>query len=75
MSDERVQFTITVEDKASEKIAELRQRLAEQALRYPTERPSWLGMYQPWPCGRCGREVDDSEPHACRPTVAQEVRR
>lgn len=70
MSDERVQFTITVEGKASERLAELRQRLAEQALRYPVDRPGWLGMYQPWPCGRCGREVDDSELHACLPDPA-----
>lgn len=49
---------------AAERAAELLK--ARNLLRYPAGRPYWLGMYQPWPCGRCGREVDDSEPHACR---------
>lgn len=34
-------------------------------MRYPTGRPGWLGEYQSWPCKRCGRDVDDSAPHAC----------
>lgn len=37
------------------------------AKRYPTDRPRWLGTGQPWPCGRCGREVDDEDPHTCVP--------
>lgn len=36
-------------------------------LRRPARRPGWLGEYQPWPCGRCGREVDDSAQHYCQP--------
>ena len=35
--------------------------------RYPADRPGWLSEYQEWPCGRCGREVDASEPHECMP--------
>lgn len=35
--------------------------------RYPDGRPGWLGEWQPWPCGRCGREVDGAEKHACQP--------
>jgi hypothetical protein len=38
-------------------------------MRYPTGRPGFLGEYQPWPCGRCGNEVDDSERHDCQPTA------
>ncbi len=36
---------------------------------YPERRPGWLGEYQPWPCGRCGTEQDDSGPHNCIPTA------
>ncbi len=39
-------------------------RLAD--LRYPEDRPIWLGTGQPWPCGRCGNEVDEETPHECR---------
>lgn len=39
--------------------------------RWPTDRPGWLGTGQPWPCGRCGREVDDESSHTCV-TVSQE---
>ena len=38
---------------------------AETEMLYPADRPRWLGEFQPWPCGRCGREVDDSERHRC----------
>lgn len=40
---------------------------------YPTGRPSWLGTYQSWPCGRCGDEHDDSEPHNCVPADTEVV--
>lgn len=33
--------------------------------RYPANRPNWLGTWQPWPCGRCGKEVDNAEAHDC----------
>jgi hypothetical protein len=33
---------------------------------YPTGRPSWLGPWQPWPCGKCGQHVAD-ELHDCQP--------
>lgn len=36
-------------------------------MRWPTRRPARLGTYQPWPCGACGCDVDDSGPHNCRP--------
>jgi len=36
-------------------------------MRYPTGRPGWLGTYQPWPCGRCGKEEDAADPHDCQP--------
>ena len=38
--------------------------------RFPEGRPSWLGEWQPYPCGRCGREVDDVAPHECAERVA-----
>ncbi len=41
---------------------------AVEDLRYPANRPGWLGTYQSWPCGRCGRDVDDSQKHQCSPT-------
>lgn len=34
-------------------------------MRYPLDRPRWLGEWQPWPCGRCGKQVDNAEPHEC----------
>ncbi len=36
-------------------------------MRLPQGRPGWLGEYQPWPCGRCGDEVDDADRHDCQP--------
>ena len=39
------------------------------ATRYPSNRPNWLGRDQPYPCGRCGREEDDAEPHECVPVA------
>lgn len=36
-------------------------------MRYPSKRPGWLGRDQPYPCGRCGQEEDDAEPHECVP--------
>jgi len=38
---------------------------AAAPLRYPAERPAWLGTWQPWPCARCMTEQDASEPHRC----------
>lgn len=40
-------------------------------MRYPADRPGWLGRFQPWPCGRCGTEQDDDEPHDCREQPAE----
>ncbi len=37
----------------------------EKRMRYPEGRPGWLGTWQTWPCGRCGRDVDDAGPHDC----------
>jgi hypothetical protein len=37
----------------------------EAPMRYPTNRPGWLGEGQPWPCGRCGKEEDNLDKHAC----------
>jgi hypothetical protein len=34
---------------------------------FPADRPGWLGEHQPWPCGSCGTEQDDSGPHSCVP--------
>lgn len=42
-------------------------------MRYPTGRPKFLGEYQPWPCGRCGGEHDDSERHNCQPSAVPVV--
>lgn len=33
--------------------------------RYPYNRPYWVGQWQPWPCGRCAKEVDNVDPHEC----------
>lgn len=41
-------------------------------MRYPADRPGWLGPGQPWPCGRCGREEDDETKHDCQPKDAPE---
>jgi len=38
----------------------------EQDKKYPTKRPGWLGEYQTWPCGECGKEVSESELHWCK---------
>lgn len=35
-------------------------------MRYPSDRPGWLGEFQPWPCGRCRKEVDDDSKHDCQ---------
>lgn len=43
----------------------LETRLVTCGRRFPTNRPGWLGDYQPWPCGRCGKDVDASERHEC----------
>lgn len=37
------------------------------AMKRPARRPSWLGAYQPWPCGDCGREMEKGELHECVP--------
>lgn len=39
----------------------------DEEQRYPEGRPYWLGEYQPWPCERCGTEVDAHELHRCVP--------
>jgi NTP pyrophosphatase (non-canonical NTP hydrolase) len=41
------------------------------AFRFPTGRPEWLGTFQEWPCGSCGKEADDSTKHFCRPTTTR----
>lgn len=41
----------------------------EDRLKFPTKRPGWLGFGQPWPCGDCGKEVDDEERHVCLPGI------
>jgi hypothetical protein len=35
-------------------------------MRYPSDRPGWLGEFQPFPCGRCLQEVDDDSKHDCQ---------
>lgn len=40
--------------------------------RFPTDRPGWLGEWQSWPCGRCGREVSDAVQHDCQVTPAED---
>lgn len=37
----------------------------EIPMQYPANRPGWLGEWQPYPCGRCGKDVDDTEKHPC----------
>lgn len=39
---------------------------------FPANRPAWLGDFQSWPCGRCGRDVDDSKKHRCAPVQTPE---
>lgn len=55
-------------DKAM-RLLEVEKGAAESApdLRYPTDRPRWLGVWQPWPCSRCGKEESNGEPHDCQP--------
>lgn len=44
-------------------------RIDPRDMRYPQDRPGFLGEGQPWPCGRCGKEEDDLSQHDCRPVL------
>jgi hypothetical protein len=47
--------------------AEAKRLEEDQPKRLPTGRPGYLGMYQGWPCARCGEDCDESELHVCVP--------
>jgi hypothetical protein len=49
------------------RLAALDRALQDQPKRLPTGRPGYLGMYQGWPCARCGKDCDENELHVCVP--------
>lgn len=63
VAEGRRQAAEDLERAAAEQLAEAKRR--RELMRFPSDRPGWLGSGQPWPCGRCGREVDDEDPHEC----------